>query len=161
MNHREKPALLDLTGAWGYCAVVVSKDCYWQGLKVPDPKGMTLWITHAENLAKFRFQSQGINASEDQIFGALQAALAECVQQIPADPHMESRAGIFASAIAKRSGERFWVVDVTEQDERGTGTRFTVLDANTAEDARREIEARIAPLKLGLFIKLAGMGERK
>lgn len=144
---------MDISKAWGYGAVVIGKRLFWQGFVVLDPgrKDLAPSIEHAENVAKFAYQAAGHEPTSDQVFGALQSALVDCF--VKKGMYSEGKAAVFSSAIARHSGQRFFVVAAAEE-EGGTRTTFIPLEANTPETARDEVNRIVAPLKMGTIINL-------
>ncbi len=133
--------------AFGYAAIVVPAKFFWQAFFVPDPKTLAPYVGQAIAAAATGFQAIGKEASDDDILGAMLAGLASTIRSGD-----EARAAIFAAAVVELSGERFFVVDVTDEP-GGTATRLSPLEVATVDAARAQIETRVQPLKLGLLLR--------
>lgn len=137
---------------WGYGAVIVPDKLFWQGLLLTDPKDLAPQVGQAISAAHVAFSAMGKSPVDSIVFGAVQAGLVACVLD-HRDEASQAKAAVFAACVSELSGKRFWIVQAWD-DAEGTTTDFFELEVETVEQAKAEIERRVAPLKLALLINM-------
>jgi hypothetical protein len=134
---------MNISGAWGYGAVIFPHKLEYQGFVVIDPEDERI-RERVETAIKMANEVR-----EDlPIEAPLAASLVSCM--VGGD---EFGVAVFSSALSKSIGFKFWVVDA-KTDPDGTFTQVSTLkEQTTAEAAREAIERRCLPLKMGQALK--------
>ncbi len=140
---------MDISGEWGYGAIVIPKDLAWQGFRILDPDDPMLADAVGAYIARAEEAVRTFPDHPVAVEGILSAGAVDHLQN-----GREPSLGITASALSKVIGHRFWVIDVgMESDEKGTYTTVVRLDVTSPEAARDAINSRVMPLKMGQLLR--------
>ncbi len=139
---------MDISSAWGYGAIVFPRKMQWQGFVIIDPADVSIAA-----VVKRAIESACIALSwapadpRLAVEGALSASITECYLQ-----RNESGLGIFSSALSQYTGHRFWIIDAVSEV-GGIVTTIVPLEVTSPEAARKAIDSRVAPLRMGQLLK--------
>lgn len=145
---------MDISTAWGYGAVIIKARGLWQGFFIPDPADPK-WASSVEHAIEIAGVATKDILSITRLpvapVGGLAATVASCLLE-----QDWTRVGVFASALSKITGHRFWVIEA-EEDQQGDGfvTKHVPLSAQTPEEARDMIRALGAALAVDKLLRKA------
>lgn len=129
---------MDISDAWGYAAVFRKSTGDWQGFFVPDPEHPH-WKESVESaLSLAAYATKDILSMDRKRPIAPEGGLAGALVDVLYEQDW-IKVGVFAAALSKMTGKKFWVVAAESDGEGGFNTDFRALKAATPAEAREMI----------------------